>query len=60
MRSLLSIPFVAILLAACTGSAGGGPEQKGDRCLYAVEAEFGNQLQWGSCSHPPPYARRVE
>jgi len=53
IRSLL--PFAMLLLAACAGPPGGGAQSNGDRCLYATEAEYGSQLRWDSCSHPPPF-----
>jgi len=60
MRIQLLFPIVALLLAACADSPGGGAQSNGDRCLYATEAEYGSQLRWDSCSHPPPYSRRVD
>ena len=59
MRIQLLFPIVTLLLAACAGSPG-GTQSNGDRCLYATEAEYGSQLRWDSCSHPPPYSRRVD
>lgn len=50
---------LALALAACAESATGSGAGKGDRCLYAVEAEYGRLLRWDSCAHPPPYAVRI-
>jgi outer membrane biogenesis lipoprotein LolB len=59
MRIPLLLPIAMLLLAACTGP-GDSAQGNGDRCLYATEAEYGSQLRWDSCSHPPPYSRRVD
>ena len=58
IQPLLSIAM--LLLAACAGPPGDSAQANGDRCLYATEAEYGSQLRWDSCSHPPPYSRRVD
>jgi hypothetical protein len=50
MRASLAVPFILLLLGACTDSPA---TSRGGRCLYAVEMEYGQNMKWGSCTSPP-------
>jgi len=60
MQARLLMIFGLLLLASCASPGGSGAKNTGDRCLYATEAQYGNQLRWGSCADPPPYSRRLD